>query len=143
MVNYEKINHEKIWEYLKKLAPFLQPQDLENLETLFHLMEEDYTPIQVFQDATMQFELKKEEKPYINSNLPDYIIEENDNSAIQKMLDSYNKAKSHMEIGELICIAYILSMIDDYHANIHLVESDSKILLKFSSKDHTNITPHM
>ncbi len=143
MVNYEKIDHQKIWEYLKKLAPFLQSQDIENLETIFHLMKEDYTPIQKFNDATLQFEFQKEEKPYVNPDLPDYMIEKNYDPIIEKMLTSYNEAKSHMEISELICIAYILSMMDDYHASISLVEKEEKIILKLSSRDDKNIIPHM
>ena len=55
----DKITHEKIWEYLQKLAPYLRKDELETLSNLFKFMKQDYTPVQEFGNANLRFILEK------------------------------------------------------------------------------------
>ena len=126
----DKITHEKIWDYLQKLAPYLKKDELETLSNLFKFMKQDYTPVQNFGDASLKFILEKERTPYIKHDIPSFSISDNNNEEIKQMLISFDEAKNHMETNELICITSVLSMIDENNFTITLVEENEKPVLK-------------
>ena len=92
-----KITHEKLWNYLTKLAPYLEQREIETLTTFFEFLRQDYTPIQVFGDSTIQFSLLKEKIPYFQDDIPEFQIPNIENKNIQEMLKSFNEARTHME----------------------------------------------
>lgn len=142
MMNYQEMNHDKIWNYLNKLAPHLTQEQLETLSNVFQFMKQDYTLEQEFGEVNLQYVLKKEEKPYLDESLPDYTVPEEIEEEIKKMLNSFNEAKSHMETAELICIASILSIIDDDQFTMNLLEKDSQLRLVFGQKTVSNIAKY-
>lgn len=126
----DKITHEKIWEYLKKLAPYLRKDELETLNSLFKFMKQDYTPVQEFGNANLKFILEKEKTPYIKHDIKNFVVPECDNEDMKQMLISFDEAKNHMETNELICITSVLSMIDENNFTISIVEEDERPVLK-------------
>lgn len=135
MLEYHKITHQKVWEYLKEVAYYLTIEELETLNNLFELMEKDHTPIQNFGDSKLEFILKRERHPYINTTIPCYFTSNEENDTINKMLISFDTAKGHMELNELVFITFLLPMIIDYQMTIQLVEKDGEFVLSLKYKN--------
>lgn len=134
MIEYQEVTHEKVWEYLKNIASYLTLEEIETLTNLFYLMGKDYTPIQSFGDSKLEFILKREINPYINTTMPCYFTLDCENDTINKMLISFDESKSHMDSNELYFIASILPMMDNNQMTIHLVEESGQFMLKLDGR---------
>lgn len=135
MIEYQKITHEKVWEYLNRISSYLTLEEIETLDNLFQLMGKDYTPIQVFGNSKLQFILKKDMYPYSNTIMPCYFTPNGEDDTISKMLTSFDDAKSHMKLNELFLILSILPMMNDNQVTIHLVEEGGQFVLKLNAKN--------
>lgn len=131
MSDRQQLVYDKMWEYLQKLLPYLEESQLDTLRRLFNFMQEDYTPIQKFGSAKIQYKLVKDEHPYVNANLKDYVVPDNLKDSVKRTLESFNQAKGHIEIEEIYLLMSMLSMIEEQNRLPFLEQENGEYLLKF------------
>ena len=135
---YQKsMTHEEIWKYLIELVPYLTKEEIETFSNLFNLMQNDYTPVQDFGNSNIQFVMEKEVHPYIEEGIP-FPIPNDSSDDVKDMLVKFNLAKSHMEANELMCIANVLSMVDEYEFTVKLMEEEDRLILKLHNPEIVN-----